>query len=161
MVETYGAHYVSLHVRVSNTAAIHLYRHTLGFQQDKVETKYYADGEDAYCMRLDLGPLREQLRLEREENEEEESEANEKDEKGEGKKNKKSKDTTGKLNGAAGKGEDGQQADEAHPDEGEPAGDVGRDPAKAKGEKKRKVKVGRALGVGELVERDETNKHAS
>ena len=54
MVETFGAHYVSLHVRVSNQAAIHLYRDTLGFHTEKTEPKYYADGEDAYSMRMDL-----------------------------------------------------------------------------------------------------------
>ena len=31
MVEAFGAKYVSLHVRVSNRAALHLYRDTLGF----------------------------------------------------------------------------------------------------------------------------------
>ncbi|KAF2018109.1 N-acetyltransferase complex ARD1 subunit [Aaosphaeria arxii CBS 175.79] len=66
MVETFGAHYVSLHVRVSNTAALHLYRDTLGFKVDKIEAKYYADGEDAYSMRMDLEGLKEQL-LEEEE----------------------------------------------------------------------------------------------
>lgn len=54
MAETFGAAYVSLHVRMSNTAALHLYRETLGFSVDKVEAKYYADGEDAYSMRMDL-----------------------------------------------------------------------------------------------------------
>ena len=58
MAETYGAHYVSLHVRMSNTAALHLYRDTLGFTVDKIEAKYYADGEDAYSMRMDLSNLR-------------------------------------------------------------------------------------------------------
>jgi ribosomal protein S18 acetylase RimI-like enzyme len=48
MAETFSAHYVSLHVRVSNTAALHLYRDTLGFTVDKIEAAYYADGEDAY-----------------------------------------------------------------------------------------------------------------
>ena len=42
-------------------------------------------------------------------------------------------------------------------DEGDAVGDVGRDPAAKKGDaadaNKRKVKVGRALGVGELVEK--------
>uniref|UniRef100_UPI000B42360A Naa10 n=1 Tax=Thermochaetoides thermophila TaxID=209285 RepID=UPI000B42360A len=66
MVETYNAHYVSLHVRVSNKAAIHLYRDTLGFKTEKVEAKYYADGEDAYCMKLDLTALREQIAAQRE-----------------------------------------------------------------------------------------------
>jgi peptide alpha-N-acetyltransferase len=133
MVETFGAHYVSLHVRVSNQAAIHLYRDTLRFKSEKTESKYYADGEDAFCMRLDLAPIREQLR----------------------------EDQDGEADGEAA-------------DEGEPVGDVGKagDPeAEAKGkkeaaaaadkgvDKKRKVKVGRALGVGELVERVES-KHS-
>ena len=61
MVETFQAQYVSLHVRVSNNAAIHLYRDTLRFETEKTELKYYADGEDAYCMKLDLGFIREQL----------------------------------------------------------------------------------------------------
>ena len=38
-------------VRVSNQAAIHLYVDTLGYEQNDVEAKYYADGEDAYDMR--------------------------------------------------------------------------------------------------------------
>jgi len=114
MVETFGAQYVSLHVRVSNKAAIHLYRDTLGFKTEKTELKYYADGEDAFCMRLDLSYLRRQV-------------------------------------------QDAEDAETA--DEGEPAGDVGRAPdagKDAKDAKKRKVKVGRGLGVGELVERVES-----
>lgn len=67
MAETYGAHYVSLHVRMSNTAALHLYRDTLGFTNDKIEAKYYADGEDAYSMRMDLS----ELKLQPEDSEEE------------------------------------------------------------------------------------------
>jgi ribosomal protein S18 acetylase RimI-like enzyme len=67
MAETFNAHYVSLHVRVSNTAALHLYRETLGFLVEKVEAKYYADGEDAYSMRIELADLKEQLRDEEEE----------------------------------------------------------------------------------------------
>lgn len=134
MVETFGAHYVSLHVRESNQAAIHLYEQTLGFKREKVEAKYYADGEDAFSMKLDLSPIREQLQEERD-------------------------------------------AESEGVDEGEAVGDVGSDPAKKKGKKKaaaggggssgggeakdekKKVKVGRGLGVGELVERDES-KHA-
>src|ERR1700761_8583336 len=58
MAESYGAHYVSLHVRMSNSAALHLYRDTLGFTVDKIEAKYYADGEDAYSMRMELSGLR-------------------------------------------------------------------------------------------------------
>ncbi len=128
MVETFGAHYVSLHVRVSNQAAIRLYRDTLGFKTEKTETKYYADGEDAFGMRLELSYIREQLQ-------------------------------------EAAEDEDGEPVDE-----GEPVGDVGKaedgkgkpgdkkkkkDPA-AKKEEKVKVKVGRGLGVGELVERVES-----
>src|SRR5690242_13350849 len=101
MVETFGGHYVSLHVRVSNKAAIHLYRDTLGCKTEKTEHKYYADGEDAYCMKLDLDFLREQIR----------------DEAEEGKEKK------------AAKGDDAEDAE--HADEGEAVGDVGRDPAAA------------------------------
>lgn len=32
MAEVFGAHYVSLHVRVTNQAAYHLYRETLGYE---------------------------------------------------------------------------------------------------------------------------------
>ncbi|KAK4219709.1 N-terminal acetyltransferase A complex catalytic subunit ard1 [Rhypophila decipiens] len=131
MVETFGAHYVSLHVRVSNKAAIHLYQNTLGFDREKTELKYYADGEDAYCMKLDLSSIREKLREELEEEKKEER--------------KKKK--------AEGDDEGGYE------DEGEPVGDVGRDPdAKKDEDKKVKVKVGRALGVGELVERVESTR---
>ncbi|KAK1479878.1 acetyltransferase [Colletotrichum cuscutae] len=119
MVETFGARYVSLHVRVSNQAAIHLYRDTLGFKNEKTESKYYADGEDAYCMKLDLGYIREQIQDERDREEEEAA--------------------TGEA-----------------ADEGEAVGDVGRDPNAPAADKKRKVKVGRGLGVGELVEKNES-----
>lgn len=54
MAEVFNAEYVSLHVRVSNSAALHLYRDTLGFTVEKTESKYYADGEDAYAMKMDL-----------------------------------------------------------------------------------------------------------
>ncbi|TAQ91522.1 hypothetical protein B7494_g191 [Chlorociboria aeruginascens] len=112
MVETFQAQYVSLHVRISNNAALRLYRDTLGFVNEKIEAKYYADGEDAYSMKLDLGYIREQM-----------------------------------LD------EDG--------DEGEPVGELGKledgKEDKEKG-KKRKVRVGRTLGVGELVERNESQK---
>jgi peptide alpha-N-acetyltransferase len=57
MAETFSAAYVSLHVRMSNAAALHLYKETLGFSVDKVEAKYYADGEDAYSMRMDLSKV--------------------------------------------------------------------------------------------------------
>ena len=120
MVETYGAQYVSLHVRVSNNAALRLYRDTLGFKNEKVEAKYYADGEDAYSMKLELGFIHEQIL-------------------------------------------DEEELDDAI-DEGEPVGDAGNAAeavevnGKEKGGKKRKVRVGRGLGVGELVERNESHK---
>lgn len=116
MVETFSAHYVSLHVRMSNVAALHLYRDTLGFTVDKVESKYYADGEDAYCMRMELSDMKAELR-------DQEDEAD----------------------------DDGKSVGE---DEGEAVGSEGAKDKKT-GEKKRKVKVGRGLGVGDLVERNE------
>lgn len=51
MLTCYDALYVSLHVRVSNKAALTLYRDTLGFKVFDTETKYYADHEDAFDMR--------------------------------------------------------------------------------------------------------------
>lgn len=54
MVENFNAKYVSLHVRVSNRAALHLYKESLGFEISETEPKYYADGEDAFAMRRDL-----------------------------------------------------------------------------------------------------------
>lgn len=54
LAESYGAEYVSLHVRESNKAALHLYRDTLKFQVQELVTSYYADGENAYSMKKDL-----------------------------------------------------------------------------------------------------------
>jgi len=107
MREYYGAKHCSLHVRCSNEAAIGLYTGRLGFEREKVEQKYYADAEDAWCMKLDL------VRAEAKVNDQ---------------------TTVG--------AEDG--------------GEVG-DEGKTK-TKKRVVKVGRALGVGELVEKNESKK---
>ena len=128
MVETFGAQYVSLHVRVSNKAAIHLYSKTLGFDREKIEEKYYADGEDAHCMKLDLASIKEQV--------------------------------------AAFAGSNGSSLEDTSEaeDEGEPVGDVGKAgdegkqiPSRPKDkETKRKVKVGRPLGVAGLVEKDES-----
>mmetsp|Transcript_28377 Transcript_28377/g.53660 ORF Transcript_28377/g.53660 Transcript_28377/m.53660 type:complete len:212 (+) Transcript_28377:110-745(+) len=56
MVEVFGAEYVSLHVRKSNRAALHLYKQTLGYEVNDIEAKYYADNEDAYDMRKVLQP---------------------------------------------------------------------------------------------------------
>ncbi|KAI8335320.1 acyl-CoA N-acyltransferase [Chlamydoabsidia padenii] len=52
MQEVFDAHYVSLHVRKTNRAAIGLYRDTLKFSVKEIDKKYYADGEDAYAMQL-------------------------------------------------------------------------------------------------------------
>jgi len=54
MIENFNAHFVSLHVRVSNRAAFSLYKDTLNFVIFDKEPKYYADGEDAYAMKRDL-----------------------------------------------------------------------------------------------------------
>lgn len=51
MQESFGAAYVTLHVRYTNMAAYHLYSKTLGYQINEVEKGYYADGEDAYAMK--------------------------------------------------------------------------------------------------------------
>lgn len=128
MAETYGAKYVSLHVRESNKAALALYRETLGFKIDGKEPKYYADGEDAYGMKMVLDHLK--------------PKPGDWDD-------DKSSATNGKEEEAASVGAD----------EGAEVGSLGskKDAADAEQEKKvTKVKVGRQLGVGELVERNES-----
>jgi N-alpha-acetyltransferase 10/11 len=124
MVETFGAVYVSLHVRVSNKAAIHLYSKTLGFDREKTEAKYYADGEDAYCMRLDLSSIREQIREAADAHAEDEDEG----------------ESVGDVGKAGDAGKTGDEKDLAHRPK----------------EELRKVKVGRALGIQNLVEKDES-----
>lgn len=59
MCECFDAQYVSLHVRKSNRAALHLYRDLLQFEVTLNEKLYYQDGEDAYAMtkRLNLAEL--------------------------------------------------------------------------------------------------------
>lgn len=52
MKTVYESHYCSLHVRVSNRAALTLYKDILGYDILKVEEEYYADKEDAYDMRI-------------------------------------------------------------------------------------------------------------
>lgn len=54
MKAIYEAHFVSLHVRVSNRAAYGLYHDVLGYDVTRTEVGYYADGEDAYEMKLQL-----------------------------------------------------------------------------------------------------------
>ena len=57
MRAAFDAKYCSLHVRVSNAAAIHLYVDVLGYERNDVEANYYADGEDAHDMRKTFGRL--------------------------------------------------------------------------------------------------------
>lgn len=52
MRDVMDSEYVSLHVRESNRAAFRLYNETLGYIKFDVERGYYADGEDAYDMRM-------------------------------------------------------------------------------------------------------------
>jgi ribosomal protein S18 acetylase RimI-like enzyme len=54
MEMTQESDYVSLHVRVSNRAALGLYRDRLGYKVANTEVGYYADGENAYQMRKEL-----------------------------------------------------------------------------------------------------------
>lgn len=127
MAESHKAHYVSLHVRVSNTAALRLYRDTLGFEVEKIEPKYYADGENAYAMKMDLTNLW-------------------------------LKDDEGYSVGLDGKSFKNTDEDA---DEGDEVGDMGKAGDEAsKEEKKIRVKVGRSLGVGDLVERNESRAQA-
>jgi len=87
---------------------------------DKIESKYYADGEDAYSMRMDLSDLRLEAEEERKEDEDEDE---------------------GDEVGSAGKKSDGQAGAK-----------------KAKDSKKKRVKVGRGVGVVDLVEKNESSK---
>ncbi|KAI1696187.1 acetyltransferase (GNAT) family domain-containing protein [Ditylenchus destructor] len=58
MIEIYNAPYIfAPYVRVSNQVAVNLYRNVLKFQISKVRSKYYADGEDAYVMKRQLGQV--------------------------------------------------------------------------------------------------------
>ena len=58
MEKAFLAKYVSLHVRVGNRAALTLYKDTLGYEENDREVKYYADGEDAFDMKLVFGKKR-------------------------------------------------------------------------------------------------------
>ncbi|KAI6898228.1 N-terminal acetyltransferase A complex catalytic subunit [Hortaea werneckii] len=119
MFETYGAQYVSLHVRVSNVAARSLYEDTLGFKNNGTEAGYYADGEDAYSMRKDLNYLQEE----------------ELDEESDDEGATVGQDEGGEVGSAGKENEAGAAAGQTK-------------------EAMRKVKVGRQLGVGDLVERN-------
>ena len=50
METVYDCKQVTLHVRVSNRAALGLYEKKLSYIRDDVDPKYYADEEDAYKM---------------------------------------------------------------------------------------------------------------
>ncbi len=50
MHQVYDAKYCSLHVRVSNRAALTMYADVLKYETIDVENEYYADKEDAYDM---------------------------------------------------------------------------------------------------------------
>ena len=52
MRNVYDAKYSSLHVRVSNRAALTLYKDVLGYEIDTIAHQYYADKENAYDMKL-------------------------------------------------------------------------------------------------------------
>lgn len=56
MVEYYNASFASLHVRVSNRAALHMYKDNLNFEILGIEKGYYADKEDAYKMKKYFKP---------------------------------------------------------------------------------------------------------
>ncbi|KAL7674886.1 hypothetical protein ACOME3_001159 [Neoechinorhynchus agilis] len=58
MTNNYDAQFASLHVRVSNRAAIKLYQDILNFRIVSTETKYYADGEDAFAMKRELSDFK-------------------------------------------------------------------------------------------------------
>ncbi|MCJ1314409.1 N-terminal acetyltransferase A complex catalytic subunit ard1 [Agyrium rufum] len=152
LAEIHRARYLSLHVRMSNIAAIRLYKDTLGFKQMKVEAKYYADGEDAYYMKLDLASYREEMDDDdSDEEDEEEDEDGKKDDDGADGEEKDGDGDAAKKgrseSGVNGTGESTAPADGAAKEGGG---------GKKEREKKKKVKVGRGLGVGDLVERDET-----
>eukprot|EP00118_Oscarella_pearsei_P025664 m.308556 g.308556 ORF g.308556 m.308556 type:complete len:225 (+) comp44225_c0_seq1:80-754(+) len=65
MVECFSAQYVSLHVRKSNRAALHLYQTTLRFEIYDIEPRYYADAEDAYAMKRNLSFMQKLVDTER------------------------------------------------------------------------------------------------
>lgn len=119
MAESHRANYVSLHVRVSNVAALRLYRDTLSFEVEKVESKYYADGEDAYAMHLNM------------------------------------QDMWLDWKAIEARDKENEKDDDAQ-DEGDAVGELGKKDDAKDQEKMVKVKVGRGLGVGDLVEKNES-----
>ncbi|KAI9835508.1 MAG: hypothetical protein M1819_001959 [Sarea resinae] len=158
MVEVFNAQYVSLHVRMSNTAALHLYRDTLGFEVEKIEDNYYTnDGEDAYCMKMDLSFIRAAALDDSSDDDdgEEDEEGESADENGEGA--AVAQDEGDEVGEAGRIGVTAAKKKTAAKTAGAKKGGADKEKEKEK-VKKRKVKVGRGLGVGELVERNESQK---
>ena len=60
----YDCDSVSLHVRVTNRAALTLYKDVLGYEIKMVDPGYYADKEDAYDMKLNLKKGQEESKAE-------------------------------------------------------------------------------------------------
>ena len=54
MKDIFDCDLVSLHVRVSNRAALTLYKDVLGYTIKSTDIGYYADKEDAFDMKLDF-----------------------------------------------------------------------------------------------------------
>ena len=50
MQEVFSCNYCSLHVRITNRAALGLYKDKLGYEIYDIEKGYYADHEDALNM---------------------------------------------------------------------------------------------------------------
>ena len=125
MVETYDARYISLHVRVSNKAAIRLYNNTLGFTKSETTPKYYADGEDAFLMRLDLVPTKEKVEADKmaRQNRNQDKQSNADTCKAIDVNKSKTQEQP-KANGVS--SERNGNTDEGHEDEGEAVGEVGR-----------------------------------
>ncbi|GKT26149.1 N-acetyltransferase Ard1-like protein [Aduncisulcus paluster] len=71
MGRVFKAEYCSLHVRLSNVAAKHLYIDTLGFKKHETTEKYYADGEDAFECRYYFSDVEKELKAEEKEEKEE------------------------------------------------------------------------------------------
>lgn len=53
LVKNYSATSCTLHVRVTNSAALKLYTDTLGYQVKSRISNYYLDGEDAYNLTVE------------------------------------------------------------------------------------------------------------
>lgn len=56
MAKVYGVKKCALQVRVSNAAALHMYKVSLNYKVTSTDVGYYADGEDAYKMSAVISP---------------------------------------------------------------------------------------------------------